>query len=95
YALSAPLPLKAVLVVVAVGPAGAALGTFYPYAVAQLAAEGRSLAVPATYALTTLSSVLGSAFATTAMIDLGFVRVIGLGAAAYLLAGAIGRWRTR
>jgi hypothetical protein len=92
--LSVPLVLKAVLVAVAVGPAGFALGMFYPFAVSRLTAEGRAMAVPATYALTTLSSVLGSAFATTAMIDLGFVRVIVLGAMAYLVAGAIGWWRT-
>ena len=88
--LSVPLILKAVLVAIAVGPAGFALGMFYPFAVKRLTAEGRALAVPATYALTTLSSVLGSAFATTAMIDLGFVRVIVLGALAYLVAGLIG-----
>jgi hypothetical protein len=41
------------------------------------------------YCLSTLSSVLGSSFAMTAMIDLGFTKVIALGAALYVVAGAI------
>ena len=87
--LSWPLAAKALGVAVAVGPAGMALGTFYPFAVGELVRTGRVLAVPGTYALTTLSSVLGSAFAMTAIIELGFSRVIGLGAGSYVLACGI------
>ncbi|MEQ1564655.1 MAG: hypothetical protein ABMA64_03370 [Myxococcota bacterium] len=89
FGLSAPLVVKVLGVAIAVGPAGAALGTFYPHAVHRLVGEGRTLAVPATYALTTLSSVLGSAFAMTAIVELGFVRVIGLGVVCYLIAGGL------
>ncbi len=48
-----------------------------------------------TYALTTLASVLGSAVAMTAFIDLGFTRVITLGAGFYVLAGLMGWVATR
>jgi spermidine synthase len=89
YALSIPLFLKVGGVALAVGPAGAALGAFYPHAVSELVKEGRGTAIPGTYALTTLSSVMGSAFATTAILELGFSRIIGLGAIAYVLAGAV------
>jgi hypothetical protein len=47
---------------------------------------GRGEAIPATYGLTTLSSVWGSALASALMIEMGFSRVIALGAAAYLCA---------
>jgi hypothetical protein len=89
FALSAPLLVKAVLVALAVAPPGIALGRFYPFAVGELLRAGRGAAVPATYGLTTLASVLGSTLATALMIELGFVRVITLGAAAYVAACAV------
>jgi hypothetical protein len=89
HLLSLPLALKALAVVVATFPAGAALGMFYPTCVANLVASGRGKAVSFTYALTTLSSVLGSSLAMTLILDLGFSRVILLGLGFYLLAGVL------
>ena len=45
--------------------------------------------VPATYAMATLSSVWGSAWAMTAITNLGFSVVILMGAAGYALTGAL------
>ena len=87
--LSMPLLLKAVGVLIAVFPAGLVLGTFYPYCVAQLVAADKGPTVPMTYGLTTLASVLGSSFAMTAIIDLGFSRVIAIGAVCYVVAGVL------
>ncbi len=87
--LSVALPLKAIGVLVAVFPAGLVLGTFYPYCVSQLVAADKGGTVPMTYGLTTLASVLGSSFAVTAMIDLGFSRVIAIGAVCYVAAGLL------
>jgi len=87
--LSLPLPLKILCVACCVGPAGICLGMFYPFGVARLVEGGRGAAVPATYALATLSSVWGGAWAMTAVTNLGFSAVILMGAAGYLLiAGA-------
>lgn len=89
YALSAPLAVKIGVVAVTVGPTAAALGTFYPYAVERLVRGGRAGAVPATYALTTLSSVFGSAFAMTAIVETGFRAVVVLGGCCYVAAGVV------
>ena len=88
-ALSWPLVAKIGAVLVAIMPAGIALGMFYPYGVTRLVGEGRSSAVGITYALATLSSVLGSALAMTAIIDLGFSLVLGMGVLAYGVAAII------
>lgn len=45
-----------------------------------------------TWVLTTLSRVLGSVFAMTAIIELGFTAVVELGLGLYLLASAIAWW---
>ncbi|MEZ4241536.1 MAG: hypothetical protein R3F59_36385 [Myxococcota bacterium] len=95
WLVGAPMVIKAVALAVAVVPTGIALGAFYPYAVERLVGEGRPGAVPMSYALTTLSSVLGSSLAIAAMIDLGFTRVILVGAALYVVAGAIAFARQR
>jgi hypothetical protein len=50
---------------------------------------GRGAAVPATYAMATLSSVWGSSWAMTAITNLGFSAVILLGATGYVLTGAV------
>ena len=55
--LSLPLPLKLLSVALGVAPAGTFLGMFYPFGVARVAEAGRRAAVPATYAMATLSSV--------------------------------------
>jgi len=89
--LSLPLPFKILCVAVCVVPAGTFLGIFYPFGVAHVVEAGRRAAVPATYAIATLSSVWGSAWAMTAITNLGFSTVILMGAAGYALAGSLAR----
>jgi hypothetical protein len=62
---------------------------FYPFGVARVVEAGRRAAVPATYAMATLSSVWGSVWAMTAMTNLGFSAVILIGAAGYVLTGSL------
>lgn len=87
--LSLQLPLKIFCVALCVVPAGTLLGMFYPFGVERMVQGGRKTAVPATYAIATLSSVWGSSWAMTAISNLGFSAVILLGAAGYLLTGAL------
>jgi hypothetical protein len=87
--LSLPLPLKFVCVALCVVPAGTFLGMFYPFGVERVVAGGRRAAVPATYALATLSSVWGSSWAMTAVTNVGFSAVILLGAAGYGVTGGL------
>lgn len=89
HLLSVPLPLKILCVALCVAPAGTFLGMFYPFGVAAVVQAGRRAAVPATYAMATLSSVWGAAWAMTAITNLGFSAVILLGAAGYVLTGAL------
>jgi ABC-type multidrug transport system permease subunit len=83
------LPLKILCVVLCVVPAGTFLGMFYPFGVARVVAAGRHAAVPATYAVATMSSVWGASWAMTAITNLGFSVVILMGAAGYVLSGAL------
>ncbi len=62
HLLGLPLPVKVVCVAVCVVPAGTFLGMFYPLGVTGVVESGRRAAVPATYALATVSSVWGSAW---------------------------------
>ena len=87
--LSLPLVLKILCVALCVGPAGTFLGMFYPFGVAGVVEAGRHSAVPATYALATLSSVWGAAWAMTSMTNLGFSVVILIGAAGYAVTGPL------
>jgi hypothetical protein len=87
--LSLPLPLKLLGVALSVAPAGTFLGMFYPFGVERVVAAGRRPAVPATYAMATLSSVWGASWAMTAITNLGFSTVILMGAAGYALVGAL------
>ncbi|MCB9676933.1 MAG: hypothetical protein H6737_17590 [Alphaproteobacteria bacterium] len=87
--LSVALPLKAIGVALIVLPAGVVLGTFYPYCVSKLVAGDQGATVPMTYGLTTLSSVLGSAFAMAAIINLGFTNVMILGTVLYIGAAGV------
>ena len=87
--LSLPLPLKIVCVALSVVPAGTFLGMFYPFGVERVVEAGRRAAVPATYAMTTLSSVWGASWAIAAITNLGFSAVILMGAAGYALTGAL------
>jgi len=87
--LSLPLPLKVLCVALSVVPAGTFLGMFYPLGVERLVEAGRRAAVPATYAIATLSSVWGASWAMTAITNLGFSAVILIGAAGYALTAAL------
>ncbi len=87
--LSLPLPLKILCVALCVVPAGTLLGVFYPFGVERVVDGGRRASVPATYAISTLSSVGGAAWAMTAITNLGFSAVILMGAAGYALTGAL------
>ena len=87
--LSLPLPLKILCVALCVVPAGTFLGMFYPFGVERVVEAGRRAAVPATYAIATLSSVWGASWAMTAITNLGFSAVILMGAAGYALTGAL------
>jgi hypothetical protein len=89
HLLSLPLPLKILCVALCVVPAGTLLGIFYPLGVERMVDAGRGAAVPATYAMATLSSVWGSSWAMTAITNLGFSAVILMGAAGYALTGAV------
>jgi uncharacterized membrane protein YhaH (DUF805 family) len=89
HLLSLPLPLKILCAAIGVVPAGTFLGMFYPFGVERVVAAGRRAAVPATYAMATLSSVWGSSWAMTAITNLGFSTVILVGAAGYALTGAL------
>jgi len=86
--LSLPLPLKILCVAPCVVPAGTLLGMFYPLGVERVVEAGRRAAVPATYAMATLSSVWGSSWAMTVVTNVGFSAVILMGAAGYALTGA-------
>jgi hypothetical protein len=89
HLLSLPLPLKIPCVALCVVPAGTVLGIFYPFGVARVVEAGHRDAVPATYALSTLSSVWGASWAMTAITNLGFSAVILMGAAGYAVTGAL------
>jgi len=87
--LSLPWPLKVLCIALCVVPAGAFLGIFYPLGVDGVVGAGRRAAVPATYAMATLSSVWGSSWAMTAITNLGFSVVILMGAAGYAMTGGL------
>jgi hypothetical protein len=89
HLLSLPLPLKILCVALCVVPAGTFLGMFYPFGVERVVEAGRRAAVPATYAMATLSSVWGSSWAMAAITNLGFSAVILIGAAGYALTGVV------
>jgi hypothetical protein len=89
HLLSLPLPLKILCVALSVAPAGLFLGMFYPLGVERVVAAGHRAAVPATYAMATLSSVWGASWAMTAITNLGFSAVILMGASGYALTGAL------
>jgi len=81
--LSIPMVAKVAAVAVAVAPAGVCLGMYYPFGVATLVGKGHESMVPATYAIATLSSVVGSSVAMTAITNIGFSTVILIGAICY------------
>jgi hypothetical protein len=103
HLLHLPVALKLVLAALATAPLGVVLGLFYPHMVSCLVDQDRAQTVSISYGLSTLSSVVGSAYALAAMINVGFnallkQAVIGYAgllvlAVVYQLAG--GRWLSR
>jgi hypothetical protein len=78
-----------VLAVVVIVPVGVVLGMFYPCAVNALVKAGRETAVPVTYGISTLSSVIGATYAMTMMIDYGFTALIWQAVYVYLATGVL------
>jgi spermidine synthase len=101
--LHLPVALKLVLATLAVAPLGTVLGLFYPHVVSCLVDQDRAQTVSISYGLSTLSSVVGSAYALAAMINVGFNALLQQAAMLYvaLLVFAViyklagGRWLSR
>jgi len=89
HLLGLPLVLRLVAAAVVTAPVGAALGMFYPYAVNSLVRHERENAVPITYGISTLSSVIGATYAMTLMQHTGFNHMLFQATAGYLLLGVI------
>ena len=71
-----------------VAPVGWLLGMFYPYAVTMLSKHDKCEAVPITYGISTLSSVIGASYAMTMMMEWGFTVLLLQGLAGYLILAA-------
>ncbi|HLT40522.1 MAG TPA: hypothetical protein VK034_29800 [Enhygromyxa sp.] len=101
--LHLPVALKLVMATVVTAPLGILLGLFYPHLVSCLVDQRREKTVSISYGLSTLSSVVGSAYALAAMINLGFNALLYQAAIIYavLLVFALiyqvagGRWLSR
>ncbi|PRP92947.1 hypothetical protein ENSA5_46150 [Enhygromyxa salina] len=98
-----PVALKLVLATVATAPLGVVLGLFYPHLVSCLVDQDRAQTVSISYGLSTLSSVVGSAYALAAMIDVGFnallkqaaLGYVALLVIAFVYQAAGGKWLSR
>jgi hypothetical protein len=84
YLLSLPIGLKIPCAVLCVLPVGTSLGMYYPFGVTNLVQTKLRSTVPVSYSIATLSSVLGSAYAMTAVKNLGFTTVILIGLVGYI-----------
>lgn len=93
FGLALPLALKAGLALCVLAPVATALGTLYPAGVRETVAAGATDQVPATFALTACSSVLGSTWAMVAVLNLGFRAVVLCAIPLYLLAAVALRAR--
>ncbi|MFO7567714.1 MAG: hypothetical protein R6X02_34045 [Enhygromyxa sp.] len=101
--LHLPVALKLVIATVVTAPLGILLGLFYPHLVSCLVDQGREKTVSISYGLSTLASVVGSAYALAAMINVGFNALLNQAAVIYavLLVFALiyqvagGRWLSR
>lgn len=101
--LHLPVALKLVLAAVATAPLGIVLGLFYPHMVSCLVDQDRAQTVSISYGLSTLSSVVGSAYALAAMINVGFNALLKqavMGYAALLVLAVVyqlagGKWLSR
>jgi hypothetical protein len=101
--LHLPVALKLVMATIATAPLGVVLGLFYPHMVSCLVDQDRSQTVSISYGLSTLSSVVGSAYALAAMINVGFNALLKqavMGYAALLVLAVVyqlagGKWLSR
>jgi hypothetical protein len=87
YLLASHFVLKIVLAIVFIAPVGFCLGVFYPYAVLWLDRSGHARAIPVTYGISTLSSVMGATYAMTLIINIGYSAVLVQAALAYAALG--------
>ncbi len=83
--LGAPLIVKIPVVIVLIWPAAFCLGLFYPYVVTWLSDNNMARAVPITYGLSTLSSVVGATYAMTMIINVGYRNMILQAVAGYII----------
>lgn len=103
HLLHLPVALKLVLAALATAPLGTVLGLFYPHMVSCLVDQDRAQTVSISYGLSTLSSVVGSAYALAAMINVGFNALLKqavMGYAALLVLAVVyqlagGKWLSR
>jgi hypothetical protein len=103
HALGLDVWLKLVLSAIVIAPLGMALGLFFPHIISCLLANKREQTVSISYGISTLSSVVGSAYALTIMINVGFKGLIYQAAGVYLGLFAFaqiykwfgGRWLSR
>ena len=101
--LHLPVALKLVIATVVTAPLGVVLGLFYPHVVSCLIDQKREQTVSISYGLSTLASVVGSAYALAAMINLGFNALLEQAAVGYglllvfalIYIGLGGRWLSR
>jgi len=82
-----PLPGRVLAAALVMAPTGAALGMFYPYAVNRLVLGNCENAVPITYGVSTLSSVIGATYAMTVMQHMGFNHMLYQAGVGYLALG--------
>ncbi|MCX5757921.1 MAG: hypothetical protein NTU83_05350, partial [Candidatus Hydrogenedentes bacterium] len=87
HLLGLPMLSRIMVAAMVIAPVSLCLGMFYPLAIAGLAGSGHEKAIPVTYAISTLSSVIGATYAMTMVIDLGFNNLLFQAAIGYALLG--------
>jgi len=96
-ALHQAAPVKLLCAAALLLPLSMMLGGFYPRVVSWLADNGMPDAVPITYGISTLASVVGATYAMTAGVNLGYRAIAWQAAAGYLLLAitALVGWSAR
>ena len=103
HALGVEVWLKLLLTALVVAPLGMVLGLFFPHIISCLLANERQQTVAISYGISTLASVVGSAYALVLMINVGFSGLIFQAVGVYLALFAFaqvykllgGRWLSR
>jgi hypothetical protein len=87
---------KILLVIVLIFPSAFCLGLFYPYVVTWLSKNEFVKAVPVTYGMSTISSVVGATYAMTFIINFGYknmlLQTVLLYTVLSLGAWVLGKW---